>query len=87
IYVSDARMELASGYGQYKQSVSIRIDGLDFTFKEHTTDSEAYDFYKSENDFNEDFGSISEFLKGLIIGALENDDNLEKIESQIQESL
>ena len=77
IYVSDARIELASGYGQYKKSVTISINNEEFNFKSHTTDSESYDLLRS-NDVDEQ--EKDEILKGLIIDALEDDDNLEKIE-------
>jgi len=77
IYVSDARIELASGYGQYKKSVTISINNEEFNFKSHTTDSESYDLLRS-NDVDEQ--EKDEILKGIIIDALEDDDNLEKIE-------
>jgi len=77
IYVSDARIELASGYGQYKKSVTISINNEEFNFKSHTTDSESYDLLRSDD---VDEQEKDEILKGLIIDALEDDDNLEKIE-------
>ena len=77
IYVSDARIELASGYGQYKKSVNISINNEEFNFKSHTTDSESYDLLRSDD---VDEQEKDEILKGLIIDALEDDDNLEKIE-------
>jgi hypothetical protein len=77
IYVSDARIELASGYGQYKKSVSISINNEEFNFKSHTTDSESYDLLRSDD---VDEQEKDEILKGLIIDSLEDDDNLEKIE-------
>lgn len=83
IYVSDARIELASGHGQYKKSVTIDIDGFDFTFKSHTTDTEIYDMLRSDD---ADEKEVNEILKGIIIDALEDDDNLEKIELRIQEA-
>jgi len=77
IYVSDARIELASGYGQYKKSVTISINNEEFNFKSHTTDSESYDLLRSDD---VDEQEKDEILKGIIIDALEDDDNLEKIE-------
>jgi len=77
IYVSDARIELASGYGQYKKSVNISINNEEFNFKSHTTDSESYDLLRSDD---VDEQEKDEILKGIIIDALEDDDNLEKIE-------
>ena len=77
IYVSDARIELASGYGQYKKSVTISINNEEFNFKSHTTDSESYDLLRTDD---VDEQEKDEILKGLIIDALEDDDNLEKIE-------
>jgi hypothetical protein len=77
IYVSDARIELASGYGQYKKSVTISINNEEFNFKSHTTDSESYDLLRSDD---VDEQKKDEILKGIIIDALEDDDNLEKIE-------
>jgi hypothetical protein len=53
IFVSDVRMERASGYGHYYMVVECDVDGERKTLKRLTSSSPLWDAYKSTDDTDE----------------------------------
>lgn len=47
IVIDEAGMERASGYGQYKYFIKGSVDGESFCFKQHSTNSQVWDWYQS----------------------------------------
>ena len=78
IYISDAGMRRASGYGQYKEYVSITIDGVDVELKSHSTDAPDFDFFNNNENMNRTY---SNRMKGLIYDVIEK--NLELIDETL----
>lgn len=53
IEITDARIVLKSGHGQYNIVIEMLVDGKEFIKKFHTTDSELFDESR-EDDFDND---------------------------------
>lgn len=68
IYVSDAGMRLGSGYGQYREYVTLSADGEEYTLSSHSTDSEAYDYLNSY-EYNTRYSNA---LKRMVLRVLED---------------
>lgn len=79
IYIKDAGIQLSSGYGQYKEYVTLDLNEKEFKLNIHSTDSQKYDYFKSL-ELNKTF---SNKLKSLILRVIE--DNLEYIENKLNE--
>ena len=68
IVIDEAGMGRASGYGQYKNFIKGSVNGEFFSFKEHTTSSQTWDWYDG-CDVNQTFIN---WKKRLIISLLES---------------
>lgn len=67
IVLTDVSICLGSGYGQYKKTVLLEVDGERIVLDKHTTSAPDYDYY-CRADMNQ---SYSNFLKRIAIEVIE----------------
>jgi hypothetical protein len=72
VVLDNAWMERASGRGSYNRCIDIEVNGLGFTIKQHTHDSQAWDAW--ENPSNKE-------KRDLFLGVL--DSEIEKLKEEL----
>jgi len=61
-----------SGYGQYKDYLSLSVNGKDFRIHNHHTNSMQKDWYSSGEFDNLSERTKDNFIKGKVLGIIEN---------------
>ena len=75
VSINDITLFSFSGYGQYKDYLSLNVDGKDLRVYNHHTNSIQKDWYSSDEFDNLSKRTKDNFIKGKVLGILENNQN------------